>query len=194
MLKDYQGRPYADETAGEIHHVIPGKVFLAYYDLGGEGVAYHDTIPYNQGNGALNPLNGEYHNEFRHEESVDVSYMKPDFDFTDNNFARPDPGLFYVGWTEPGEWLNYTVDVRVPGNYRIDFFCSAAQDAKVQLEMDGAAVTEEIAIPSTTSPHVWTHLAGIAHCSLKEGLQVLTLRTVETGLMNYVYLEFVRED
>ena len=73
----------------------------------------------------------------------------------------------------------------------MDFFCSAAKDAKIRLLLDGLPLTDEILIPSTSSPHVWTHLTDIAGCSLTEGKHVLTLCTAETGLMNYVYLEFV---
>ena len=51
-------------------------VYCAYYDLGGEGVAYHDNTATNQGSGALNPANGTYLNEFRMQEGVDVSYVK----------------------------------------------------------------------------------------------------------------------
>jgi hypothetical protein len=55
----------------------------AYYDLGGEGVAYHDTDPKNQGSGELNPADGTYLNEFRINEGVDTSYTKFD--------RKPDP-------------------------------------------------------------------------------------------------------
>ena len=192
MIDGYQGRPYQDERIAGNPQPIPGKVLCTYYDLGGEGIAYHDTIPYNQGNGSLNQLNGEYRNAFRHEEAVDVSYMKPDWDFARENFARPDENLFYVGWTEPGEWLNYTVDVQRSGRYRVDFFASAAKDASIELLVDGEPVTGEIALSSTGSPHIWTRYNGIAELELEEGQKVLTLRSVRTGLMNYVYLEFVR--
>jgi hypothetical protein len=44
---------------------------LAYYDLEGEGVAYHDTDPQNHGSGELNPADVTYLNEFRIHEGVD---------------------------------------------------------------------------------------------------------------------------
>src|ERR1039458_4900191 len=49
---------------------IPGKVLCAYYDLGGEGVAYHDSDPKNHGSGELNPADCTYLNEFRIHEGV----------------------------------------------------------------------------------------------------------------------------
>lgn len=192
MLEAYQGRPYEDERHEGKPQIIPGKVMCAYYDLGGEGVAYHDTIEENQGNGKLNPPNGEYRNEFRMNESVDISYIKPDFDHTDDNFARPDLEWFYVGWTEEGEWLNYTVDVRRSGDYQVDFFCSARYDGGISISIDGVDKTGEIFIPTTTHPHIWNHLTNIAVMNLEAGIHVLTLKTVRTGLMNYAYLEFIR--
>ena len=46
---------------------IPGRVKLAYYDFGGEGVAFHDTTPKKSWQRWTSiPLDGDYLNEFRH--------------------------------------------------------------------------------------------------------------------------------
>src|SRR6202035_4705204 len=55
---------------------IPGRVECAAYDVGGEGVAYHDSDPVNHGSGQLNPADGTYLNEFRMHDGVDTSYTK----------------------------------------------------------------------------------------------------------------------
>src|SRR5580700_4969203 len=85
--KNYKGTPFTDSKYKDGAQKIPGKVMCAYYDLGGEGVAYHDTDAKNSGSGGLNPLDGKYLNEFRKDESVDISYTKfPDHgDQIDNN-------------------------------------------------------------------------------------------------------------
>ena len=49
----YKGKPFRDKYYKSGAQIIPGRVELAYYDLGGEGVAYHDTTPENEG-AALN--------------------------------------------------------------------------------------------------------------------------------------------
>ena len=49
----YKGRPFRDKYHKDGAQTIPGRVELALYDLGGEGVAYHDTTPRNDG-AALN--------------------------------------------------------------------------------------------------------------------------------------------
>jgi len=75
-LKQYKGVPYHDTRYRGGPQQIPDKVLCAYYDLGGEGVAYHDTDPKNHGSGELNTAYGTYLNEFRIHEGVDTSYTK----------------------------------------------------------------------------------------------------------------------
>jgi len=55
------------------------------------------------------------------------------------------------------------------------------------------ALTGELFIPETTHPHIWNHWVDLTTVELTEGLHVLTLKTVRTGLMNYAYIEFVRK-
>ena len=76
LPKDYKGTPYQDDHHKNAPQAIPGKVECAYYDSGGEGIAYHDTDPVNHGSGELNPADGSYLHEFRIHEGVDTSYTK----------------------------------------------------------------------------------------------------------------------
>jgi endoglucanase len=124
----YLGRSFVDASHTTGPQVIPGKVELSQYDLGGEGIAYHDFESENRGSGGLNvnprhqrPLATSYEWEFRKGEGVDVSYTKDFADFNhNNNYYIPAVNQLYVGWTEDNEWLNYTVDVKVAGTYKID--------------------------------------------------------------------------
>ncbi|PSQ01662.1 hypothetical protein BRC92_10510, partial [Halobacteriales archaeon QS_4_69_31] len=65
---------------------LPGRVAAEDFDTGGEGVAYHDTSNGNSG--------GAYRD-------TDVDIQQAD----------DTSGEYNVGWTEDGEWLEYTVDV-----------------------------------------------------------------------------------
>jgi hypothetical protein len=76
FLSEYRGLPYHDSRYSGGPQKIPRRVLCAYYDLGGEGVAYHDTDPQNHGSGELNPADGTYLNEFRMHEGIDTSYTK----------------------------------------------------------------------------------------------------------------------
>jgi hypothetical protein len=124
FLAEYKGQPFHDNKYNGGPQKIPGTVMCAYYDLGGEGVAFHDADAKNNGSGALNPANGSYLNEFRMNEGVDTSYTKFGLDpkIDDNQYNRivPPSGLLYVGWTEPGEWFNLTVNVADTGDYSLD--------------------------------------------------------------------------
>ena len=106
----YIGKPFSDSIYTTGAQLVPGKIQCEYYDFGGEGIAYHDTDSTNSGSGGLNPLDGSYLNEFRKNESVDISYTKVDDREIDNNpynRVEPEKDQLYVGWTEPGEWLKW---------------------------------------------------------------------------------------
>ncbi len=202
MAASYEGQPYGDSVYAGGPQVIPGRVMCAYYDLGGEGVAYHDTVAVNRGSGMLNPLNGSYLNGFRAGESVDISYTKfyDDIDNSPYNFVEPEKEMLYVGWTDPGEWVKYTVDVRKTGRYSVNILYTSNRGGAISISFDDADRTGPINIISTYREddpvdwrqwHHWNRMEGIAGIDLEEGLHVCTLHTVEQGQMNYAYLEFM---
>jgi hypothetical protein len=122
QISDYKGTPYQDSRHAGGAQTIPGRVMCAYYDRGGEGVTYHDSDAKNSGSGGLNPADGTYLNEFRMHEAVDTSYTKYHDSIDNNPFEKvhPPEGLLYVGWTEPGEWFDITVDAARAGVYAGD--------------------------------------------------------------------------
>jgi hypothetical protein len=150
VTSSYQGTPFKDEKYPGGPQSIPGKVMCAYYDLGGPDVAYYDTTPVNQGSGVLNPRNGTYLNEFRIGESVDTSYTKGDgIDDSPFNFVEPELGIPYIGWTEPGEWLNYTVEVKQSGVYSVRLLYTSNRGGAISLSVDGQDAIGAIPIRST---------------------------------------------
>ena len=118
---NYAGLPFHDSAYGGGPQKIPGRVQCAYYDLGGEGVAYHTAEKKNKGSGTLNPANGTYLNEFRMNEAVGTSYTKfhDAIDLNPFNLVQPPEGQLYVGWTGPGEWFKMTVEVERAGAYSV---------------------------------------------------------------------------
>jgi hypothetical protein len=201
MMENYAGKPYKDDRWAGGPQAIPGKVFCAYYDFGGEGVAYHDTTEKNQGSGILNPLNGTYLNEFRKDESVDTSYTKPGgIDDSRFNRVQPEIGMLYVGWTAPGEWVSYTVEVKKAGVYTVSVLYTSNMGGAISLCVDGKDAAGPVKIETTYDDeddvawrqwHHWNRAEGAAELRLDAGPHVLTLHTVENGQMNYAYLEFV---
>lgn len=180
---------------------IPGKVQCERYDVGGEGISFHDSDTINSGSGRFNPANGEYLNEFRMHESVDISYTKfrDSIDNNAYNMVEPIKNQLYVGWTEPGEWIKYTVNVKKTGTYTIGLMYTASGNGGISFDLDGETLTSELLVPSTRSDkeplkwrqwHHWNRVDKLTAVKLTKGIHVLTLKIVSNGNMNYDYLDF----
>src|SRR6478752_1666808 len=132
---------------------IPGRVQCEFYNVGGEGVAYHDTDTVNNGSGKLNPADGTFLNEFRMKEGVDISYTKSkDIDVHPYNKVAPEMDQLYVGWTEPGEWVEYRVAVTKTGLYQVGLMYTANGDGVISLDVDEKDVSGELKVLSTNDP------------------------------------------
>ena len=206
FVSQYKGVPYRDTGYQGGPQKIPGRVLCAYYDMGGEGVAYHDTDPKNLGSGELNPADGTYLNEFRMREGVDTSYTKfdrkPD-PIDDNHYDKivPPRDLPYVGWTEPGEWFNITVDVAYTGTYAADFLYTSNRGGTISIDVDGKDATGPLKITSTYDPadpvawrqwHHWNLAWQLFNVRLSKGKNVLTVRVLTNGNLNLAYFDFKR--
>jgi hypothetical protein len=197
----YKGVPFHDSRYHGGAQRIPGRVACAYYDLGGEGVAYHDTTAKNEGSGGLNPADGSYLNEFRMHEAVDTSYTKF-HDAIDNNpydKVRPEENQLYVGWTQPGEWFRITVNVAQTGSYATDLLYTSNRGGTISIDVDGGDATGPIAIPSTYDAgdpiawrqwHHWDLLKMEKLVKMPQGRHVLTVHILTEGNMNLAYFQF----
>jgi len=177
---DYRGHPFEDEFHRSGPASVPGIVQCALYDLGGEGVAYHDADAVNHGSGELNQQKGHqrahagsYIWNFRRDEGVDISYVKDWADLNHTNLVTPHINQFYIGWTTNGEWCNYTVDVLEAGAYRIKALY-AYQTNTVTFDLNGkpAAICK---LPvATRSFHHWNFAEIGAITFPEKGRQLLT--------------------
>jgi hypothetical protein len=163
-------RPYMGKV-----HVIPGTIELEDFDEGGEGVAYHDVDPENQ-------------------EKKEPPYRKTGVDLEWREAAS---GKFNLGWTQPGEWLIYTVDVKKAGTYRIDMLvaCKGA-GGTFRLEFNGVDQTGPITVPDTGG---WQHLKPFSHGGVKlaAGRQVMKVVMASGGVSGSIgdidYFKFVKQ-
>jgi hypothetical protein len=134
---------------------LPGTVSAANFDDGGEGVAYHDTTPGNAG--------GAYR-------ATDVD-LEPSSD-----------GGYNVGWTTPGEWLNYTVDAATAGSYTVRLRVASPAGGSMHVGFNGPSnVWEALTVPATGDWQTWTTIGFTA--PLGAGIQQMTLR-FDTGGFN----------
>jgi beta-glucanase (GH16 family) len=133
---------------------VPGVIEAEDYDLGGQGVAYNDANNNNNG-GAYRPVEG-----------VDLERT------TDADLG------FNVGWTEPGEWIEYMVDV-TPGTYDLEVrVASAADGGTLHIELDGVDVSGPISFAGTGGWQNWTTVRAE---ELTLGAGVQTMRLVIDG-------------
>lgn len=208
----YAGRPFTDAVHQTGPASIPGIVQCALFDLGGEGIAYHDTTPTNEGSNGLNrettPHNHQrghgspYIWHFRSEEAVDISYVKDFADLNHANPVAPPVNQHYLGWAADGEWVNYTVDVKEPGTYLVNCLYSYAEmevsrDAsgqpvgEIRFELNGMPAAE-CALPRATGGwHTWD-FGPIARITFAQaGLHVLTFHYRRGN--NWAYFIFERD-
>jgi hypothetical protein len=184
--------------------VIPGRVQCELYDTGGEGISYHDSDSVNNGSGKLNPANGDFYNEFRMDEGVDVSFTKTGgTDDNPYNDVMPEMKQLYVGWTEPGEWIKYTVNVKEAGKYTIGLMYTCNGDGEIEIVTGDNKTTGPMRVPNTFKDadtlawrqwHHWNKIDRMGFIELRQGVQEIILKTVSNGNMNYDYLAFTRED
>jgi hypothetical protein len=200
-LSGYKGTPYEDSRYHGGAQKIPGKVQCAYYDRGGEGIAYHDSDSKNSGSGALNPADGTYLNQFRMDESVDISYTKFNQQIDDSPYdlVQPPENQLYVGWTEPGEWFNITVQVARAGVYSADFLYTSNRGGTISLDVNGKSATPPLTIIATfdaSDPipwrqwHHWNIMSNLVRLRLSAGKSVITVHILTEGNMNLAYFDF----
>jgi hypothetical protein len=139
---------------------LPGTIEAAYFDHGGEGVAYHDTSIGNLGDAT-----------FRNPTDVDI---------------KSNLGQYSLGWVDTGEWLIYTVEVTASATYdfRVRAASGDANGAVLHVEVDGVNLSGPIAVPNTGSYTMWTTVQ--APITLAAGVQRLRVVVDE----NWVDLDF----
>jgi hypothetical protein len=189
-----KGEPWQDKM-----QQVPGRIEFEFYNKGGEGTAYHDSDSVNNGSGKLNPADGTFLNEFRMKEGVDISYSKTgNIDNNPFNKVPRDMNKLYVGWTKPGEWINYTVKVNESGNYSIGLLYTSNGDGTISFDVDGRDATGPLKINSTFDSrdtiswrqwHHWNKTDSVGWVTLKKGIHIFTLHIITNGNMNLDFMD-----
>ncbi len=190
----YGGLPFEDSACKAGPQSIPGVVQCAYYDLGGEGVAYHDTDAVNHGSGELNqqplhqrPHAGPYIWGFRKDEGVDISFVKDFADLNHPNLVTPLVNQLYIGWTADGEWCNYTVTVARAGAYRVSALYSN-EVTNVHFLVNGRFAADCRMPVATGHWHRWNYAEIGTIAFADAGVQVLTFQYGKGN--NFAYFVF----
>jgi arabinoxylan arabinofuranohydrolase len=146
--------------------VVPGTIQVEDFDSGGQGKSYSDSEKANNGNA------------YRLSEGVDVEMNSP--------------GNFNVGWTNAGEWMEYTVDVDESSLYTIKVVAASPNaNSKIRFKLDDNDITGSITIPNTGGWQSYREIItkGI---NLEAGSHILQLFE-ETGGFNIDKIIFEKE-
>ena len=165
----YPVRIYLPPTERSTFHdeplSIPGTIECEDFDIGGEGLTYHDSEPSN--------IPGAY----RPEEGVDIETR---------------PGGFQISYVESGEWIEYTVDVEESGNYFVTAYLASMEGGgKLSIQV-GNSQSEIITVPKTSS---WTNqLPALFNINLSAGEQIMRLNIISAQPFNIDKLVFTLQN
>ena len=162
--------PKREPFAGGKPINIPGTLQVEYYDKGGEGAAYHDNDPENQG---------------------DASYRANDgVDIVSGNGGRA------IGYTNTGEWTEYTIDVKEAGTYSYKATVSSGttnSGFSINLKK-GNTITKlaDVKVPQTGSNDWGTYkvVEGTLSKDLEAGEQILRI-TITGSSCNIDKIQFI---
>lgn len=126
------------------NHQAPGRIFASEYDLGRMGSAYLDKDFINLW--VSDPAKRSEWNSGQQMRNDGVDIYKCN-DKVSNQY--------YVGKTEAGEWLQYTLQSKGDKNYTLDLRYSAANDAKIRIETASGKVLATLSLASTGGNENW---------------------------------------
>jgi Carbohydrate binding module (family 6)/Beta-1,3-glucanase len=166
----YAASAAADAPYGGTAAAVPGTVYAANYDTGGQGVAYNVTST----NGSANSYRSD---------GIDLEATAD----TQNNTGA---GAYDVGWTTPGQWFNYTVNAATAGTYTVSLRVSSPYGITDALHIANAAgvnLSGSVAVPNTGGYQTWTTVT--ASVTLPAGQQTLRVDQDSNG-WNLHYMSF----
>ena len=140
---------------------LPGRIEAEDFDTSPKEKAYWDTDESNNGG----------------------AYRKTGVDIQDCL-----EGGYNIGWIEPGEWLEYTVNVTKTCNY--DIVCrtgSPLDGAKLHIEFNGENKTGTLEVVNTGDWQNYTNLIK-ENVNLQAGIQKMKV-VIENGGFNLNYIE-----
>lgn len=149
--------------------LVPGTIEAENFDYGGPEVAYHNLqVKTMDEYFTRNPTT------FRVTDSVDFDP------------ANGDTGGYALAVTQPGEWLDYTINVATATQYTIDVRVSSkGAGGSFHIEFNGTSVTGPFAVPNTGDWQNWQTLTK-SNVTLAAGPQVMRLVMDSGGVSNLV--------
>ncbi len=152
--------------------VFPALVQAEDYDEGGQGVSYSDKDIANQGNA------------YR-EDGVDVVGLE-----CSDSAATKDCKGFAVGYTQAGEWMEYSVNVPADAKYFVKAnVATASETSSFMLLVDNEAVTDTVVVPKTDTTWDVYKEVDVGTVELKQGEHVIRL-LITGDYLNIDWIQF----
>lgn len=152
--------------------VFPTLVQAEDYDEGGQGVSYSDKDIANQGN-------------VYREDGVDVVGLE-----CSDSAATKDCKGYAIGFTQAGEWMEYSVNVPADAKYIVKAnVATASETSSFMLLVDNNAVTDTVAVPKTDSTWDVYKEIDVGSVELKQGEHVIRL-LITGDYLNIDWLQF----
>jgi hypothetical protein len=152
--------------------VFPALVQAEDYDEGGQGVSYSDKDIANQGN-------------VYREDGVDVVGLE----CTDSAATQGCKG-YAVGYTQAGEWMEYSVNVPADAKYFVKAnVATASETSSFMLLVDNDAVTDTVVVPKTDSTWDVYKEIDVGTVELKQGEHVIRL-LITGDYLNIDWIQF----
>lgn len=126
------------------NHQAPGRIFASDYDLGRMGSAYLDKDFINLW--VSDPAKRSEWNSGQQMRNDGVD-IYPCHDAITNHY--------YVGKTETGEWLQYTINSKAAKNYTFDIRYSSISASKIRLEDASGKLLANISLQATGKNENW---------------------------------------
>ena len=142
---------------------IPGLVEAEDYDIGGEAISFHDTDPLNRG--------AVYRTD-----PVDILRK------SDNTHG------YFISWTDVGEWLTYTIDVKKAAKMDISLLIATATGGgEIHLELNNKPLTNHQVVTATGGVQQFKTVT-FKDIYLQSGVQKVKI-VIDKGGVNIDYME-----
>ena len=150
QTKDASTKPFKN-------HQVPGRIFASEYDLGRMGSAYLDKDFINLW--VSDPAKRSEWNSGQQMRNDGVDIYKCNDKITNQ---------YYVGKTESGEWLQYTVQSKGDKNYTFDLRYASSTDSKIRIETASGKVLATVSLASSGGNENWKTIS-VKNISLQKG-------------------------
>ncbi|MEP4532492.1 MAG: cellulase family glycosylhydrolase [Cyclobacteriaceae bacterium] len=166
-------QPHTTETLPFISRRLTEDTLVIHatdFDLGRNNYAYYDNVTANHhvSTGSYTAWNTGW------------GYRNDGVDIEESGDQDIKANGYNIGWTEAGEWMQYTLDVNTTDVYQMDIRYASQASGQLRVAIDGAVATPSINVPATAGWQSYETLT-LSNLVLEEGTRKLRV-IIEQGV------------